>query len=82
MRLARVREALEQKKIQYDYAEEDGCGSIDFLFRGLSYHIWEYHDGAWGVETNVFDAGRTVDLEGDYEEKIAALIDTWPFMLV
>ena len=83
MRLQLVQEALKRKKTPFTYSEEDGCGSIDFYFRGLSYHVWEYHDGVWGAETNVFEAGRSSDLEGEgYEEKIAALIDSWPMMLV
>lgn len=81
MRLKKVREALEQKKINYTYTEEDGCGSIDFLFRGLKYHIWEYEDHVWGVETNVFEAGRSRDVEGDYEEILAQEILSWPDML-
>ena len=80
MRLLRVREALDKKKIPFTYTEEDSCGSLDFIFRGLPYHVWEYCDTVWGAETNVFDVGRSVDIEGDYEEKIAAHILTWPDM--
>lgn len=81
MRLQRVKSALEQKHISYKYAEEDGCGSLDFLFRGLSYHVWEYHDGIWGAETNIFSAGRSQDIEGDYEEIISREILSWPDMI-
>ena len=42
MRLEKVQEALKTKKIHYEYTEENGCGSIDFMFRGLRFHIWEY----------------------------------------
>lgn len=35
MRLEKVQEALKTKKIIYEYTEENGCGSIDFMFRGL-----------------------------------------------
>ena len=35
MRLEKVQEALKTKKIHYEYTEENGCGSIDFMFRGL-----------------------------------------------
>ena len=68
MRLEKVQEALKTKKIHYEYTEENGCGSIDFMFRGLRFHIWEYEDRVWGAETNVFEAGRSQDIEGDYEE--------------
>ncbi len=82
MRLLRVQEALKQKGITYTYSEEDGCGSLDFLFRGLGFHVWEYHDGVWGVETNVFNVGRSQDLEGDYETVIVQEILSWPDMIV
>ena len=69
MRLARVQEVLKEKGIAYSYVEEDGCGSIDFQHRGLSYHIWEFadQDQPCGVETNLRHAGRTEEIEGDYE---------------
>ena len=72
MRLERVQETLKEKGISYSYVEEDGCGSIDFQNRGLSYHIWEFADGdlPCGVETNLRHAGRTEELEGDYEEAL------------
>ena len=71
MRLQTVQDALNQKNIRFEYTEEDGCGSLDFMFRGLKFHVWEYHDGVWGAETNIYEAGRSEDIEGDYEEKIA-----------
>lgn len=47
MRLQKVQEALNTKKIPFEYTEEDGCGSIDFMFRGLKFHVWEYEDSVW-----------------------------------
>ena len=44
MRLQIVQEALKKKNIKYEYTEIDGCGSLDFLFRGLKFHVWEYED--------------------------------------
>ena len=38
------------------------------MFRGLRFHIWEYEDRVWGAETNVFEAGRSQDIEGAYED--------------
>lgn len=35
MRLQTVQDALNQKNIRFEYTEEDGCGSLDFMFRGL-----------------------------------------------
>lgn len=81
MRLNRVKEALQYKNITYKYTEEDGCGSIDFIFRGLSFHVWEYYDEIWGVETNLFNVGRSQDIEGDYEEVLVKEILSWPDML-
>ena len=81
MRLQQVQDALKTKKITYEYTEEDGCGSIDFEFRGLRYHIWEYEDREWGAETNVFAAGRSQDIEGDYETVISDEIRSWPDMV-
>lgn len=81
MRLARVQNALERKNIPFQYTEEDGLGSLDFEFRGLRYHVWEYRDTVTGAETNVFEAGRSRDIEGDYEEIISGEILSWPDMV-
>ena len=82
MRLQKIQQALTKKNIIFTYVEEDGCGSIDFQFRGLRYHIWEFHDEVWGVETNVYLAGRSEDVFGDYETEISELILTWPDMAI
>ena len=81
MRLEKVQEALKTKNIHYEYTEENGCGSLDFMFRGLRFHVWEYEDRVWGAETNVFEAGRSQDIEGDYEEIISGEILSWPDMM-
>ena len=81
MRLEKVQEALKTKNIHYEYTEENGCGSLDFMFRGLRFHVWEYEDRVWGAETNVFEAGRGQDIEGDYEEIISKEILSWPDMM-
>ena len=81
MRLEKVQEALKTKNIHYEYTGENGCGSLDFMFRGLRFHVWEYEDRVWGAETNVFEAGRSQDIEGDYEEIISKEILSWPDMM-
>ena len=81
MRLQKVQDALEKKNIKYEYTEEDGCGSLDFMFRGLKFHVWEFNDGVWGAETNFYEAGRSLDIEGDYEAEISAEILSWPDMI-
>ena len=46
---ARVLAFLEEKGWKYSHCCEDDCGSIDFEYRGVPYHIWEFHDGdEWG----------------------------------
>ena len=83
MRMEMIQEALKKKNILFTYVEEDGCGSLDFQFRGLRYHIWEFEeDGVWGVETNVKHAGRSEDITGDYQSEISQLILSWPDMAV
>ena len=81
MRLEKVQDALNQKNIKFEYTEEDGCGSLDFMFRGLKFHVWEYEDNGWGAETNIYAAGRSEDIDGDYEEKISQEILSWPDMI-
>ena len=77
MRLEPVQEALHKKQITFTYVEEEGCGSIDFVHRGLGYHIWEYADTdvPVGVETNLMHAGKSEDVEGDYEATLCEWIE-------
>ena len=51
MRLEKIQAYLKEKQWNYEYTEEDGLGSIDFEHRGLSYHIWEFEDGAYRGKT-------------------------------
>ncbi|MCC8106203.1 MAG: kinase [Clostridiales bacterium] len=76
-RLARVRSFMEERGWNYNYAEEDGCGSIDFEYRGLAYHIWEFDDGECGVVTNLRHGGRKEDIFGDYESEILEIMKNW-----
>ncbi|MFR0789584.1 MAG: hypothetical protein ACLSHW_02150 [Lachnospiraceae bacterium] len=47
------------------------------------YHIWEFVDGEEsGVETNVYHAGKSEDITGDYETEISELILSWPDMAI
>ena len=77
MRLEKVQEVLNEHKIAFDYTAEDGCASIDFLLRGLEYHIWEYplEDGERGVETNLMHAGHMEDVEGEYEPELLKMLE-------
>ncbi|NCB92243.1 MAG: kinase [Clostridia bacterium] len=83
MRLEKIQGALKKKNIEFAYTEEEGRGSLDFQFRGLRYHIWEFSDDdEWGVETNVYHAGRSEDILGDYETTISELVLSWPDMAI
>lgn len=79
MRLQRIQDLLRERGMEYRYTEEDGCGSIDFMHRGLFYHIWEFSDGGepCGAQTNLFCAGRTEDIEGDYETTILRELESF-----
>ncbi len=48
-RLERVLSLIEKRGWTFRRCMEDDCESIDFEYRGVSYHIWEFHDEEWGV---------------------------------
>lgn len=77
MRLEKIQRFMKEKDMPFDYVEENDCGSITFVHRGLSYHIWEFPEPERGAESNVRSCGRTEDYEGDYEDKILAIMKTW-----
>lgn len=76
MRLKGIQEYIRSKGWECQYIEEDGCGSVDFSYRGISYHVWEFPDGE-GAESNVRDGGRQEDFLGNYEEDILAIMESW-----
>ena len=77
MRLEKIRAFLQLRNMPHSYHEEDDCGSIDFIHRGLSYYIWEFPAPERGAQSNVRTAGRGEDFEGDYEETILQILETW-----
>ena len=77
MRLESIQRQLKNMGISFKYVEEDNCGSINFIHRGLSYYIWEYPAPERGAESNVRTAGRSEDFEGDYETAILEILKTW-----
>lgn len=77
MGLIKIREHLTQRGISCKYYEEDGCGSIDFIHSGLSYHIWEFPPEESGAESNVRTAGRMEVYGKDYEDEILAVLRSW-----
>lgn len=75
---ARVLAFLEEKGWKYSHCREDDCDSIDFEYRGVPYHIWEFHDeDEWGVETNIRHGGRSEELTGDYETELLEIMKEW-----
>lgn len=76
--LEKVRAYLKERGWEYAYTEEDDLGSIDFDYRGVPYHIWEFcEDGVRGAETNVRHGGRMEEITGDYEEEILRIVKKW-----
>lgn len=76
MKLEKIQEYLRSKGWKYQYTEDDGCGSIDFEYRGISYHVWEFPDGE-GAESNVRDGGRQEEFGENYEEDILTVMKNW-----
>ena len=76
MRLERIQDYMKAQKMKFDYYEDSGCGSIEFIHRGLAYHIWEYPDEE-GADSNVRSVGRMDAYTGDYEQQILEIMKTW-----
>ena len=75
--LEKIQVYLKEQGWEYRYSEEDGCGSIDFDYRGVPYHIWAFDEGERGVETNLRHGGRQEEFYGDYETALIALMEEW-----
>lgn len=76
-RLEQVLALIKERGWTFKDCLEDECESIDFEYRGVSYHIWEFHDGEWGVETNVRHGGAMEEITGDYEAELLEIIKDW-----
>lgn len=80
MRLQTVQDALNQKISGLNIPKKTDaevwilCSATEIPCVGIS-------RGVWGAETNIYEAGRSEDIEGDYEEKIAGEILSWPDMI-
>ena len=77
MRLQTIQDFLRQRSMPFRYSEEDDCGSIDFVHRGLSYHIWEYPAPERGAQSNVRSAGRSEEFDENYEAELLGILRTW-----
>ena len=74
MRLEKVQQYLNERGWKFEYNEVEDLGSIDFEYRGINYHIWEFLEGEAGAESNVRTGGRHEDFLGDYEEQIVEIL--------
>lgn len=81
MRLANIQNFLRRHGVSFRYLEENGCGSIEFLHRGLNYYIWEYPASGPGAQSNVRCAGRPEDFGENYEDDILAILQSWEDVL-
>lgn len=77
MRLKQICDYMTAQGYPFQYREEEDCGSIEFEHRGLHYHIWEYPAPERGAESNVANAGRSTEYEGDYEQQILRILKSW-----
>ena len=77
MRLEKIQDYLKKKGWEYTYVEEDGCGSIELMYRGVPYHIWEFEDNGWGAESNVRNRGKSEVFTESYEETIIDIMEHW-----
>lgn len=77
MRLTKIQRFLRERRLPYQYWEEDDCGSIELDHRGLHYHIWEFPAPERGAESNVRIAGRSEEFNDNYEDAILAILKTW-----
>ena len=75
--LSRILAFIRERGWTYSYHEEDGLGSIDFDYRGVPYHIWEFEEGERGAEANVRSGGRQEDFYGDYETELLEVMKNW-----
>ena len=65
MRLEKIQKVLKEKNFPYTYTEEDGCGSIDFEYRGVVYHVWEFQDqDQWGADFRTRISGERRPMYG------------------
>ena len=48
---------------------------MDFEYRGIGYHVWEFQEDGYGAESNVREGGRQEEYRGDYEEEILRVME-------
>lgn len=77
MRLRNIQGFLQSRSLNFSYTEQEGLGSIDFEYRGIDYHIWEFFEEEYGAESNVRNGGRQEDFYGDYEAEILKILEGW-----
>ena len=70
MRLEKIQKKLKDMRLEFRYTEVDGCGSLDFEYRGVGYHVWEFEENGFGAETNVRNGGQSEDVLGIMRRKL------------
>ena len=81
MRLNRVQDALKRKISNINIQKRTDAEVLISCCRGLWFHVWEYEDRVWALKRMCFKAGRSQDIEGNYELVISEEILSWPDML-
>ena len=77
MRLLSIQNFLREHRIDFTYNEENDAGSIDFMYRGIAYHIWEYPAPERGAAANIRNIGRQNDYEDNYEDQLLEDLKHW-----
>ena len=77
MRLEIIQHFLNENALPFEYHEENGAGSIDFQYRGVPYHIWEFPPEEPGCESNLRSGGRVEEFGGAYEETLLRILESW-----
>ena len=81
MRLQKVQDALNKKNNQIRIHRGRWLRKSGFHVPWTEIPCMGIRGQRWGAETNVFAAGRSEDVEGDYEEIISREILSWPDMI-
>ncbi|MBC3887086.1 kinase [Acetobacterium paludosum] len=77
MALDQIKQFIESKEWPYRYTDVAELGSIDFEYLGVSYHVWEFMDDQYGVESNVKNIGKLEEFLGDYENDLIEIMKKW-----
>lgn len=77
MALDQIKQFIESKGWPYRYTDVAELGNIDFEYLGVNYHVWEFRDDQYGVESNVKSIGKLEEFLGDYQNDLIAIMEKW-----